>query len=142
MGGQRVLVVEDYRPLLAGIRGILEAEGYTVSAATDGVQALRVMEEDIHPDLIISDILMPRMDGYAFYEAIRARPEWPFIPFIFLTVKAEEGDVLKGKTLGVEDYITKPFGPQELVVAVRAWLERARATRWATKEELEQPELS
>jgi len=137
MSEQRVLVVEDHGPLLTAIQGILEAEGYTVYTATDGVEALKLMEETC-PDLIVADIMMPRMDGYAFYERVRARPEWVPIPFIFLTAKAEQEDVLRGKDLGAEDYITKPFDPQELVVAVRARLGRARAIREATEAEFEQ----
>ena len=134
MERERILVVEDHRPLLTAIQQVLEAEGYVVFTATDGVEGLELMEE-ARPDLIVADIMMPRMDGYAFYEAVRSRPEWVPIPFIFLTAKTERADVLKGKRLGVEDYLTKPFDPQELVVAVRARLERARAIRRATEEE-------
>ncbi len=138
MSGQHILVVEDHEPLLTAIRGILEMEDYTVSTAVDGVQALEVMEE-IHPDLIVADIMMPRMDGYDLYRAIRAQPEWTAIPFIFLTAKAGKEDILRGKEMGAEDYLTKPFvDPQELTVAIRARLERARAIREATEVEFAQ----
>lgn len=137
MSRQRILVVEDHRPLLAAIQDVLSAEGYTVLTATDGVQALQMMEERC-PNLIVADIMMPQMDGYALYEAIRARPEWAPIPFIFLTARSEREDILKGKGLGVEDYITKPFATQELLVAVRARLERAQAIREATEAEFDQ----
>jgi two-component system sensor histidine kinase/response regulator len=133
---QRILVVEDHEALLAAIQDILETEGYTVLTATDGLQALQVMEKT-PPDLIVADIMMPRMDGHAFYEAVRGRPEWVPIPFIFLTAKAEREDVLKGKRLGAEDYLTKPFDPQELAIAVRARLERAQAIRKTTEAEFE-----
>jgi CheY-like chemotaxis protein len=126
MGRQRILVVDDHKSLLAAIRELLETEGYTVLAAADGVQALQMMEEN-RPDLILADVLMPRMDGYALYKAVRARPEWASIPFIFLTAKAEEEDLSKGKGLGVEEYITKPFDPQDLLAAVRAQLGHKRA---------------
>jgi two-component system sensor histidine kinase/response regulator len=66
--------------------------------------------------------MMPRMDGYAFLEAIRTRPEWMYIPFVFLTARKESEDVLKAKNLKAEGFITKPFAPQELVTTVRAWL--------------------
>jgi len=128
MSEQRILVAEDYEPLLAGIRDILEAEGYTVSTATNGAQALRMMEE-VYPDLIIADIMMPTIDGYALYETVRARSEWMPIPVVFLTSRAEKEDLLKGKNLGVEGYITKPFDPEELLETVRSLLEQARATR-------------
>ncbi len=132
MSGQRILVVEDHEPLLAAIQGILQGEGYDVFTATDGAQALQEMEH-VWPDLIVADIMMPRMNGYAFYEAVRARPEWVPIPFIFLTAKAEKEDVLKGKELGAEDYLTKPFDPQELLVAVRSKLRRAHAIQRASE---------
>jgi two-component system sensor histidine kinase/response regulator len=131
MSGQRILVVEDHEPLLAAIQGILEGEGYDVFTAADGAQALQEME-NIWPDLIVADIMMPRMDGYAFYKTVRSRPEWVPIPFIFLTAKAEKEDVLRGKDMGAEDYLTKPFDPQELLVAVRSKLRRARAIQQAT----------
>ncbi len=137
MNGPRILVVEDYQPIQNAIRDILEAEDYVVLTANDGLQALQVMEQ-VRPDLIIADIMMPRMDGYAYYEATRARPEWVLIPFIFLTAKGAKDDMLKGKALGVEDYIIKPFNPQELLVAVRARLGRAQAIRKAAESELDE----
>lgn len=122
MSEQRILVVEDHPSLLFGIREILDAEGFTVFTASDGMQALEVMEE-ANPDLILADILMPRMNGYAFYEMVHARPEWQEIPFIFLTAKAEKEDIQRGRELGVEDYITKPFDPDDLIEAVRTKLQ-------------------
>lgn len=138
MGRQpHILAVEDHKPLRAAIKDILEAEGYAITTASDGVEALEVMEHT-QPDLVLADIMMPRMDGYALYDAVRARPEWVPIPFIFLSAKAEREDVLRGKGLGAEDYLTKPFDPQELVVAVRARLGRAEAIRGATQAEFDE----
>ena len=134
MERQRVLVIEDHEPLLMAIREILEAEGYAVSTATDGLRGLEVMER-VRPDLIVADIMMPNMDGYAFFEAVRSRPEWTPIPFIFLTAKTEREDVLKGKGMGAEDYLAKPFDTQELLVVVRARLGRARAIREVSEAE-------
>jgi two-component system sensor histidine kinase/response regulator len=131
MKKQHILIVEDHEPLLAAIRHVLELENYAVLTASDGIEALQVMEET-RPDLIVADIMMPRMDGYDFYEAVRERPEWVPIPFIFLTARAEKEDMLKGKSLGVEDYIIKPFDPQELVIAVQARLGRAQAIQEAS----------
>jgi two-component system sensor histidine kinase/response regulator len=122
----RVLVVEDQPALRVAIQRYLEANGYTVSTANDGAQALQVME-GITPDIIVADIMMPTMDGYEFYHAVRTRSEWTSIPFIFLTARAQREDVIKGKALGVEDYLTKPVNPEELLVTVRARLARARA---------------
>jgi signal transduction histidine kinase len=134
---RRILVVEDQELLRIAIRDILELEGYAVLTANDGVEALEVMEK-VRPDLILADIMMPRMDGYTLYEQVRARPAWVPIPFIFLTARAEKEDVIKGKALGAEDYITKPFDPQLLVVAVRAKLGRAQAIREVTEAEFDE----
>ncbi len=136
MEQERILVVEDHDLLLLAIRDILEMEGYEVETAIDGVDALEKMQERI-PDLIVADIMMPRMDGYALFEEVRSYPRWVQIPFIFLTARAEKEDRLKGKALGAEDYITKPFDPQELIIAVRARLGRAQAIREASIAEFE-----
>ena len=134
---QRILVVEDIPPLLAGIEAVLEAEGYTIFTAGNGLEALEVLES-VRPDLIVADIMMPKMDGYALYEAVRNRPEWTPIPFVFLTAKATKDDILKGKALGAEDYITKPFDPRELAVTVRARLGRAQAIQAASRAQFDQ----
>ncbi len=131
---QRILVVEDNDPLREVIRDMLEAEGYVVYVASDGVEALEVMEQT-RPDLIVSDIAMPRMDGYALYESIRTRSEWVRVPFIFLTARGQKEDMLRGKSMGVEDYLVKPFDPEELAIAVRSRLQRARAVQNATEAE-------
>lgn len=136
MGTQHILVVEDHESLLAAIQHVLEMENYSVLAAVDGVEALEMMEQ-VRPDLIVADIMMPRMNGYEFYQAVRARPEWVPIPFIFLTARSEKEDMLKGKSLGAEDYIIKPFDPGELVIAVQARLERARAIQEASEADFE-----
>ena len=136
MDQPQILVVEDHEPLRVAIQTILEAEGWSILGAGDGLEGLEVMSQ-VCPDLILADIMMPRMDGWAFYDAVRARKEWIAIPFIFLTAKSSREDALRGKELGAEDYITKPFEPQELVIAVRAWLKRAEASRAVTEAEFD-----
>jgi signal transduction histidine kinase len=136
MGQHRILIVEDHERLLRALQSVLQTEGYQVFTALDGVEALEVMEQ-VRPDLVVVDIMMPRMDGYALYEAIRSRSEWVPIPIIFLTAKAEREDVLKGKGLGAEDYITKPFETEELLVTIRARLERAEAIQKVAESEFE-----
>ena len=131
MKKQQLLIVEDHEPLLTAIKHVLELENYAVLTASNGIGALQIMEET-QPDLIVADIMMPRMNGYDFYEAVRERSEWVLIPFIFLTARAEKEDILRGKALGVEDYIIKPFDPQELVIAVQARLGRAQAIQQAS----------
>jgi signal transduction histidine kinase len=123
MADEKILIVEDDAALLAGLKDILELSGYQVATAANGVEGLAVLGS-FHPDLILSDIMMPRMDGYRFFEAVRARPEWVSLPFIFLTAKGEKTDIRRGKQLGVDDYLTKPFDEDDLLVAVRAKLDR------------------
>jgi signal transduction histidine kinase len=137
MSGQRILVVEDHKSMSRAIQGILESEGYTVFTATDGMNALEMMDE-VRPDLILADIMMPRMDGYTLYEEIRACEEWIPIPFIFLTAKSEREDRLRGKKMGAEDYVTKPFDAEELIVIVRSRLGRAQAIQQAAEASFEQ----
>ncbi len=118
------------------VQGILESEAYAVLTAGDGLAALEIMTRTV-PDLILADIVMPRMDGYRFYERVRARPDWIPIPFIFLTGRSEQKDQLRGIELGAEDYITKPFTAEELIVSVRSRLGRARVIEKAREAKFE-----
>lgn len=137
MDRQRVLVVEDHKPMSRAIQDILESEGYEVVTAVDGMEALETMQVR-RPDIILADIMMPRLDGYDLYREVRARPEWTPIPFVFLTARSEREDRLQGKLLGAEDYVTKPFDAEELLVIVRSRLKRARAIQEATETTFEQ----
>jgi len=120
-----ILLVEDDEVLLRGMHDLLKLEGYNVTTAVDGVDGLRVLEGlPKYPDLIISDIRMPHMDGYEFLSAVRARPEWLMVPFIFLSAKGQKEDIRYGKMRGVDDYIPKPFDFKDLLVSVRAAIQR------------------
>jgi two-component system, sensor histidine kinase and response regulator len=121
---QRILVVEDDRVLLEGLRDMLEIAGYAPVIATGAREGLASIAEAL-PDLIVSDIMMPDMDGYAFFRAVRARPEWTAVPFIFLSARSEGADVRTGKSLGAEDYITKPFEQDDLLTAITSRLRRS-----------------
>ncbi len=123
----KILVVEDDTHLMEGIRDILELNGYEVLTATNGWVGLEVLQKQpAPPDLIVSDIMMPRMDGYDFFNEVRARENWLTIPFIFLTAKGERDDIFRGKSMGAEDYVVKPFDADELLVAVDSRLKRHR----------------
>ncbi|MBX3065525.1 MAG: response regulator [Anaerolineae bacterium] len=120
-----ILVVEDDISLRQGICDILEIKGYSVLTAGTGREGLDVMlGNGAPPDLIVSDIMMPVMDGYQFFSEVRKEPRWMKIPFIFLTAKGEKADIRAGKMLGAEDYIVKPFEPEDLVVVVSSRLRR------------------
>lgn len=125
-----VLVVEDDLNLLEGVRTVLELDGYAVLTAENGQQALEVLRRTpLRPDLIVSDIMMPLMNGIELLSAIREEPDWVTIPFIFLTARSEKSDVLRGKQVGADDYLIKPFDTEDLLVAVESRLKRHAAMR-------------
>lgn len=119
-----LLIVEDDPAMLIALRDILEGEGYIVLTAVNGVEALEKLA-DAQPSLILSDIAMPIMDGFELLEQVRRRPAGATIPFIFLTARGTRDDIFQGKSLGVDDYITKPVTSRELLSAVHARLQRA-----------------
>lgn len=119
--GQTVLVVDDEQNIVNIIAFNLKKEGYEVLTAGDGEEAVEIVEKH-QPDLILLDIMMPKMDGY---EACRKIREKYNIPIIMLTARAEELDKVLGLEMGADDYVTKPFGTRELVARVKANLRRS-----------------
>jgi CheY-like chemotaxis protein len=117
----RVLVIEDEAPLRANLVRILSAEGHEVASAADGDEGLR-RARDVRPELVICDILMPRVDGYAVLAGLRSQPETAGIPFIFLTASADKDDLARGLQSGANDYVTKPFKIADLLAAVKRQL--------------------
>jgi DNA-binding response OmpR family regulator len=113
-----LLVIEDEAPLRANLVRIFTAEGYRVITAADGDEGVRRARED-RPDLVICDILMPRLDGYGVLASLRSQPETAALPFIFLTASADKEDLARGLQSGANDYVTKPFKIAELLAAVR-----------------------
>jgi len=113
-----LLVIEDEAPLRANRVRILSAEGYRVITAADGEEGVRQSREG-RPDLVICDILMPRLDGYGVLASLRSRPETAALPFIFLTASADKEDLARGLQSGANDYVTKPFKIADLLAAVR-----------------------
>ncbi len=124
MTAQTVLVVDDDPGILETVCLILEEAGYRALQASGGEAALSVAGT-IRPDLLVSDVSMPGMDGFSFCECVRSRPHLSQVPFIFLTGKGGRSDIRKGMVLGADDYLVKPFEPEELLAAVRARLARA-----------------
>jgi DNA-binding response OmpR family regulator len=119
---QTILVVDDEPQIVRLVRSYLEADGFRVVTASDGQEALYVTRHE-KPDLVVLDVLMPRMDGLEFTR--RARRERN-VPIVMLTARAEETDRIVGLELGADDYVTKPFSPREVVARVRAVLRRAQ----------------
>jgi putative two-component system response regulator len=121
--GKKILVVEDNEDLRQVIAGTLQLEGYLVLQAENGHSAMSMLQRAT-PDLILSDVNMPSMNGIEFYQAIRHNPRWLAIPFIFLTANDSPVDIQAGRALGVEDYLTKPIDTADLMAVVNARLLR------------------
>jgi two-component system KDP operon response regulator KdpE len=116
-----ILVVDDEVSIIRFVSAHLRKEGYEIITASNGEEALLLAEEE-NPTLVLLDIMMPKMDGF---EVCRRLREWSQVPIIMLSVKGEESDKVKCLDLGADDYVTKPFGREELLARVRAVLRRA-----------------
>lgn len=123
MPAERILIVEDEESILMALEDDLTMEGYRVVTASDGVSGLRKAVDE-RPDLVILDIMLPRMDGFEVCRRLRA--EGIRTPIMMLTARGQEIDKVLGLELGADDYVTKPFSPRELLARVKALLRRAR----------------
>ena len=118
---RKILIVDDEKNIVDIIAFNLKKEGYTVITAADGEEGVqKAMEEN--PDLILLDIMMPKLDGYEVCKKIREKKN---TPIIMLTARAEELDKVLGLELGADDYVTKPFGVRELMARVKAILRKS-----------------
>ncbi|MDA0672355.1 MAG: response regulator transcription factor [Cyanobacteria bacterium] len=125
-----ILVVEDDEGTRLSIQDYLDLEGYSVMTAKDGWEALEVVETT-QPQLIVTDISMPRVDGYAFLKSLRQRPAWRLLPVVFLTAHAETRERVRGYQSGCDAYLEKPFELDELGAVVRNLLERSQLIQTA-----------
>jgi DNA-binding response OmpR family regulator len=116
--GRRVLVVEDDPGILRQIAFNLESHGYRVETAMTGVQALKSLMRS-RPDLLITDIMMPEMDGNELVASVRADSDLSDLPIIMLTARTQDEDMIQGYQSGTDLYLTKPFNPAELVTFVQ-----------------------
>ncbi|MDJ0751972.1 MAG: response regulator [Ardenticatenaceae bacterium] len=124
----KILVIENEKALRDDIADLLELEGHDVFVSSNGKEGLEKALQET-PDLIISDIMMPRMDGFEMIKGLKQNPETSTIPVLFLTAKAERSDIRKGMTLGAEDYLTKPFTTDELIRAIDTMLQKQARLR-------------
>jgi DNA-binding NarL/FixJ family response regulator len=124
---KRLLVVDDETKLLRAVAVTLREEGYEVTTARSGAEALVAVNASV-PDLIVSDIRMPGMDGYQLARVLRSNPRTELISIVFLTAKGERKDRIAGIRTGVDAYLTKPFDPEELLAIVSNLLKRAERT--------------
>lgn len=123
MAGERILVVEDESAIVDIVCRALRRHGYETESAGDGDAALD-KAATLRPDLVILDLMLPKMDGWEVCRRLRATPETASTPVIMLTARRDERDVLEGLEIGADDYIKKPFSLAELVARVRALLRR------------------
>ncbi|HKI79261.1 MAG TPA: response regulator transcription factor [Ignavibacteriaceae bacterium] len=119
---EKILLVDNEHDIVEFLQYNLEQEGFDVISAFDGSEALEKINEN--PDLVILDIMMPKIDGFEVYKRIREREEFNHIPIIFLTAKSGEIDEVKGLELGASDYIQKPVSPKKLVARVKSNLRK------------------
>ncbi|HEY6215993.1 MAG TPA: response regulator transcription factor [Pyrinomonadaceae bacterium] len=127
MKSKRLLVIDDEPNLLRAVAACLKAEDYEVSTARSGHEALMQLAEFV-PDLIISDIRMPGMDGYKLARQLRGSPRTALVPIVFLSAKDETADRIEGFHAGIDAYLTKPFEPDELIAVVNGILTRVERT--------------
>jgi two-component system alkaline phosphatase synthesis response regulator PhoP len=123
---KKILVVDDEKHIVRLVEVNLQRAGYEVVTAYDGVQALEVVKRE-KPDMIVLDVMMPRMNGFEVLKNLKASPETQEIPVIMLTAKAQDQDIFKGWQSGVDSYLTKPFNPMELLTFVKRIFESAEA---------------
>ena len=133
----KILVIEDDPRLRENIFEILEAEGYEVDFAENGLIGIEKVEKFL-PDLIISDIMMPEVNGFEVLEKLLDSPKTASIPFIFLTAKVEVDSLRRGMNLGADDYIFKPFHIEDLLNAVKRRLSKKEIYNTKIKEMQEQ----
>ncbi len=138
MQKQLVLVADDDAPILRLVRTKLQADGYRVVTATDGQEAVDVFENE-QPDIIVLDIMMPRMDGIEALRRIRAEST---VPIILLTARTSGRDTVRSLDLGADDYITKPFDPDELSARIAAVLRRTSSVSQPSSQILEYDDVT
>lgn len=125
---KRLLIVDDAPGLLRSVAAYLRAEGFEVLTARNALDALMILAKTV-PDLIVSDIHMPHMDGHAFVRHVRASERTALVPVVFLTAKDQKEDRIEGFRAGVDAYITKPFEPDELLAVITSIFNRIEQTR-------------
>lgn len=128
-----VLVVDDNPLILNVVRGLLKSEHYDVVAACDGQEALQLLQGH-EVDVIICDVMMPAMDGYELHRKVREQATLSHIPFVFLTALDDQSERNRGREVGADDYLTKPFDPQELLAVVKGKIARARGLKAVSEE--------
>ncbi len=123
-----VLVVDDNPLIVDVVKGLLRSREYSVFSSTNGSEAWELIQKKC-VDVVICDVMMPKMGGYELYEAMRGDPHYTHIPFVFLTALDDQKEIDRGKEVGADDYLCKPFEPEELLAVVKGKLQRSKALR-------------
>lgn len=118
---QHVLIVDDEQNITISVEFLMKREGYQVSVANDGENGLEMIRE-LKPDLVLLDVMMPRMNGFEVCEAVRKDPDLAGVKIVMLTAKGRSAEIEKGINLGADDYIPKPFSTRDLVKRVQELL--------------------
>lgn len=133
---KKLLLIDDDPNLILLVKDYLEFRGYEVTTAENGREGLEILEKAL-PDMIICDVMMPEMDGYAFLSRLREDSRTSWIPFLFLSAKGQSQDRVKGLNTGADVYMVKPFEPEELVAQVESSLKQASRLRGHQSNQLE-----
>ena len=118
------LVVEDDEQIAHILRFIVEREGFAVQSASDGRAALELIASSAPPAIVILDVMLPHADGYEVLARLRATPGWQAVPVVLVTARSQEHDIVRGLDAGANDYIVKPFKPEELRARIRRLLKK------------------
>lgn len=122
----RLVLVEDEDDIAFLVRFLLERNGFAVDHLADGRQALAYLRDQAPPALVVLDVMLPYHDGLELLERLRATPTWQDVPVLMLTAKAREKDIVRALELGADDYVAKPFQPEELLARIRRLLRKPR----------------
>jgi len=125
---RKILIADDEPSIVTAVEFLLRREGYELSVARDGSEALERIES-FRPDLIILDVMMPQKSGYEICKRVREREDWRDIRIIVLSAKGRDAEVAKGLAMGADVYITKPFSTRELMSRIKALLDEAGSPR-------------
>jgi DNA-binding response OmpR family regulator len=118
---RRILIVDDEPNIVISLEFLMRREGYEVEIASDGEAAMKSLAESA-PDLVLLDVMLPRMNGFEVCQQIRANPAWRAIKILVLTARGRDSEIARGLTLGADLYVTKPFSTRDLVAQVRRLL--------------------
>ncbi len=131
-----ILIVDDNPLITTVLKSLLHNEHFSVLVATNGEEALAAIDS-AGVDVVVCDVMMPKMDGYQFHESLRARASHAHIPFIFLTALSDDTEMKRGLLTGADMYLTKPFDPRQILPLIKGKVLRSRALKQKTEEQLE-----